>query len=69
MVLQSLVSFLRCVNSGVLGTDSGKAKHLVTLDLSLLFIYLSVYLSALGLSCGMRDLRSSLQHEGSLVVA
>ena len=27
-----------------------------------------IYLAVLGLSCGMQDLQSSLQHEGSLVV-
>ena len=32
-------------------------------------IYLSIYLAAPGLSCGTPDLRSLLEHAGSLVVA
>ena len=36
--------------------------------LLLLFLLVFIYLAVLGLSCGMQDLQSSLQHEGSLVV-
>ena len=35
----------------------------------LLFIYVFICLAVPGLSCGTRDLRFSLWHEGSLVVA
>ena len=35
----------------------------------LLFLLVFIYLAVLGLSCGMQDLQSSLQHEGSLVAA
>ena len=63
---KSLVSFLKCMNSGIWGTDSGKARHLVTFNLSLFYLFtflftclhwvLVVAFGVFDLHCSMRDL-------------